>query len=260
MDHCQVCQGTIEAIVRLDPVDVPEPYRLIASHDQSVQWLVRLHGWHYASFSEEEYTAERQVVLHGEVSWTEVVITTHPNSRFASGSCSDLEPDCGNRFQPKHPAFRVYNFDSNDESEFWSYRAMISMYIVQLYPIFHLPISLWRSGQYCLGWYWKHADFSRNVIFFYSDSKNIGPIANLTAAADCGTKTAQSAYWPCHDMIRTQILNMRESGRDHNPETRSGSNPSVNPLGIPLFRVTTLTERSSPVPNPDSSQVIRNHC
>jgi len=50
MDDCQVCYGSIEPILILDPVDVEEAYSHIASRHHSVQWHVRSHGWHYASF------------------------------------------------------------------------------------------------------------------------------------------------------------------------------------------------------------------
>jgi len=50
MDDCQVCQESIETILILDPVDVKEAHSHIASGYHSVQWHVRSHGWHYASF------------------------------------------------------------------------------------------------------------------------------------------------------------------------------------------------------------------
>jgi len=44
MDNCQVCHGSIEAILILDPLDVNEAYSHIASHYHSIQWHVRSHG------------------------------------------------------------------------------------------------------------------------------------------------------------------------------------------------------------------------
>jgi hypothetical protein len=43
-------------------------------------------------------------------------------------------------------------------------------------------------------------------------------------------------------------------------EPRLGSNSSPNPVGTPVFRVTTRTGPPGPVPNPDRSQVTRNRC
>jgi hypothetical protein len=54
MDDCQVCHGSIEAILILDPLDVEEAYSHIASCYYSVQWHVQSHGWHNASFGQEE--------------------------------------------------------------------------------------------------------------------------------------------------------------------------------------------------------------
>jgi len=50
MDHCQASRGHFEAIPILDPVDIEEAYRHIASRDHSVLWHVQLYGWHYVSF------------------------------------------------------------------------------------------------------------------------------------------------------------------------------------------------------------------
>jgi len=50
MNHCEVCHGSVEAILIFDPVDVEEAYSLIASCDHSVQQYDRSHGWCDASF------------------------------------------------------------------------------------------------------------------------------------------------------------------------------------------------------------------
>jgi hypothetical protein len=42
--------------------------------------------------------------------------------------------------------------------------------------------------------YRKPALFGRNITFFYSNSTNIAPIANLTAGGERRAQTAQSTY------------------------------------------------------------------
>jgi len=49
-DHCEVCHGTIGAISILDPLDVEEAYRHIASSYHSVRWNVPSHGRRDVSF------------------------------------------------------------------------------------------------------------------------------------------------------------------------------------------------------------------
>jgi len=50
VDSCEVCHGSIEAILILDPVDVEEAYSYISSCDHSVQWHVQSYGWREVSF------------------------------------------------------------------------------------------------------------------------------------------------------------------------------------------------------------------
>jgi len=73
MDHCKVCDGSVEAISILDPVDVEEAYSHIASHHHSIQRHVQSHGWRNASFGQEEDSVEGRLVLCCEVSSTEAV-------------------------------------------------------------------------------------------------------------------------------------------------------------------------------------------
>jgi len=49
-------------------------------------------------------------------------------------------------FTTNNPAFQPHNFGSNQVSEFWLYCDMISMYIVQFYELFRLPLSDMRSN------------------------------------------------------------------------------------------------------------------
>jgi len=67
MDDSQVCDGSVEAISILDPLDVEEAYSHIASHFHSVQQLVQSHGWGDARFGQEEDSMEGRLVLCCEV-------------------------------------------------------------------------------------------------------------------------------------------------------------------------------------------------
>jgi len=51
------------------------------------------------------------------------------------------------------------------------------------------------------------AEFQRNWRVSDRDSTDTCQIADLKAGGERATKTAQSTYWSCCDMIRTQILN-----------------------------------------------------
>jgi len=50
LDNCEICDGSIEDISIVDPMDVEEAYCHIPSHYHSVQWHVRSHGWRDESF------------------------------------------------------------------------------------------------------------------------------------------------------------------------------------------------------------------
>jgi len=50
MDHCEVCHGSIKAILTLNPVDVKEAYSYIALWYCGVQCHVRPDGWHAENF------------------------------------------------------------------------------------------------------------------------------------------------------------------------------------------------------------------
>jgi len=49
MDHCQLCHGSIEANLILDPVYVELVYSQIASRYYSIHRQVRSYGWHYVN-------------------------------------------------------------------------------------------------------------------------------------------------------------------------------------------------------------------
>jgi len=84
---------------------------------------------------------------------------------------------------------------------------MINTYIVQFYPLFHLPLADLLSNRYSFGRYRKPMKFGWNIALFRHDSRNIGRIANVKLGCERAAKTAQSTYWSCHNTIRTQILN-----------------------------------------------------
>jgi hypothetical protein len=71
MNDFQVCDGSIEGISILDPLDVKEAYSHIASRYQSVQWHVRSHGWSDVSFGQEDDSMQWRLVLRCKVSSTE---------------------------------------------------------------------------------------------------------------------------------------------------------------------------------------------
>jgi len=73
MDHCEVCQGSIEAISILNSAHSKDAYSHNASHHRSIQWHVRSHGWCDASLGQEEDSMEGRLVLRCEVSSTEDV-------------------------------------------------------------------------------------------------------------------------------------------------------------------------------------------
>jgi hypothetical protein len=54
----------------------------------------------------------------------------------------------------------------------------------------------------------KPLRMSLEIWHYFSDSMNIGLIENQKAGGDRSHKWVQSMYWPCHDMIRTVILNL----------------------------------------------------
>jgi hypothetical protein len=71
MDKCQVCQGSIETISILDPLDIEEANSHIALLYHTVQRHVQSHGWRDASFGQEEDWIEGSLDLRCEVSSTE---------------------------------------------------------------------------------------------------------------------------------------------------------------------------------------------
>jgi hypothetical protein len=71
MDDCQVCHGSVEAILILHPLDVEEAYSHIASRNHTVQGQVRSHVCRDGGFGREEYVIEARLVVRCEVSSAE---------------------------------------------------------------------------------------------------------------------------------------------------------------------------------------------
>jgi len=99
------------------------------------------------------------------------------------------------------------NFGPKWVSQFTSYRAMINMETLQYYALFHLPLLVLWSDQYCF----DHCEIRPNMKpksrVFDRESTNIGLITFLKGGCESAHRTAQFTYWSCHDTIWTQILN-----------------------------------------------------
>jgi len=76
-DHCELCDGSIEAISILDAVDIEEVYSYIASWYHSAHSHVRSLRWSNALFGEKERSIIGRLVLRCEVSSTEAVQWLH---------------------------------------------------------------------------------------------------------------------------------------------------------------------------------------
>jgi hypothetical protein len=73
-------------------------------------------------------------------------------------------------------------------------------------------------------------------------------------------KAEQFTYRPCHDMIKTQIINCSKSCRNCIVELQCGLNLFPNLVATHDILVTTQTGLSGQVPNPVRSWATRNHC
>jgi len=188
------------------------------------------------------------------------VLVTGPNSRFGSGTGSYPEPNRCNGFPHKTRPFNIttlppIKYLSSDRIMMWSVCRLCSSSrsCSSRSPICDPTNIRWVAIENLLI---SHIF----ALFFHSHSTNISRIANRNARGERAARTAQFTYWSYHDMIRTQISSLSQRFRNHKMEPRSGSNPSPNLVGSPVFRVTTWTGHSGPVPNPDRSRVTRNRC
>jgi len=92
VDHCQVCHGGFTAIPVLDPVDVEKAYYYSASHHYRLKWHVWSHGWHDASFGQEEDTMEGRFILCSDVcvaKAVQILYWSDSNDRYASDFGTD---------------------------------------------------------------------------------------------------------------------------------------------------------------------------
>ena len=85
---------------------------------------------------------------------------------------------------------------------------------MQFYSLFHLLLSDLRSAQYWLSREWKPANFAWNLPLCHNHSTNISPIANSNGGGEREGKDKQFMYWPCHDMIKTDILSWSQRCRN----------------------------------------------
>jgi len=121
--------------------------------------------------------------------------------------------------------------------------------IVQCHEVLDLKYTHLRSNWYTLSSSEITAHVEGMSWVFNSDSKNFGQIANLKAGGKRAGKTAQSAYGPCHDMIRTQILNWSQSYEVEMPGLRWINWPNCNSPGFRVVKpVATIRFRSQPYP------------
>jgi hypothetical protein len=117
------------------------------------------------------------------------------------------------------------------------------MWIVQFCGLFHLQLSELRSDQYSLSRDRKPANFTWNLALFHSDSMNIDRITNTKAGGERVHKPEQFTFWPCHDTIRTQILNGSERCRNRIVWTVVRFQPSQKPAVLCPVLVTNLPRR-----------------
>ena len=148
-----------------------------------------------------------------------------------NGSChiKNLDSWTWAVFTTENPVFQVCKFGSYSVFEFWLYRDMINMQIVQVYPLFHLPLPDLRLDQNSLTCNRTPTNIAHRMEFLHYDSVNIGLIANLNSWGGRAANTAQSTYWSCHNTIRTQMLNWSHSCRKSWMEPQSGFNPAITP-------------------------------
>jgi len=79
---------------------------------------------------------------------------------------------------------------------------------------------------------------------------NISRNANLKARGERAAKTAHSMYCSCYNMIRTQILNCSQSGRNCKVGTAVQFQPSQKPTVLCPVRVTTCADKAGRVLGP----------
>jgi hypothetical protein len=79
---------------------------------------------------------------------------------------------------------------------------------------------------------------------FHSDSRNICRIANLSAGGEMVHKSAQFPYSPCHDTIRTQILNWTQRCGNCRFGTAARFQPGQKPTVLFAHRVTNQQRQS----------------
>lgn len=87
-----------------------------------------------------------------------------------------------------------------------------------------------QSDKYWLSRNRKPAKFTSNSALFYSNSTNIGHIANLNAGGDRAPKITQSTYSSYHDTILCRKLNCSQSTSKVIRSIKWNHGPGNNPL------------------------------
>ena len=101
-----------------------------------------------------------------------------------------------------------------------------------------------RCDQYLLSCDRKPANFAPKLPIFHCHSLNVGRIANLKAGGERAPKTAQSTYWSCYNMIRTQILNWSQICRNRKVGTMVRFQPGQKPTVLCPVLLTTCQDKS----------------
>jgi len=93
MDYHPASHGSVKAIPILDPLNIKIPFSGSASRYHYIQLHFRLYGWLYVTFSSEEYSMDRRLILRHEVCSTEddqVLCSSYSNNRSSSHFSTQL--------------------------------------------------------------------------------------------------------------------------------------------------------------------------
>jgi hypothetical protein len=96
-----------------------------------------------------------------------------------------------------------------------------------------------RCDQYFFSRYRQPMNLASNFPILHSHSINISRIIHLKAGGGRAANTAQSRYWLCYNMIRTQILNWSQSSKNCKVGTVVRLQPRQKPMVLSLVWVTT---------------------
>jgi len=149
----------------------------------------------------------------------------HPGRTLTHGFLGCLKPDCGSIrwFLQLWLQISIWVLIVSWHDQFVDSAVLAALpppaFRFAIGPIF---IESLGNKPYCMG----------HSLVFNSDSTNIGPIANLTVGGDRAAKTAQSTYWSCHDMIRTEKLKLSQTWELEMPGFWGQNRPTSNGPGF----------------------------